>query len=143
MSFRSGTIAAIVLASMALVDGAFAAGTAFTAVLSDDGKTLVYSPCSEDEAAECIAYALDCRGDSSFGEVLRITVMGDPENGPDVRAVARTLLNKPFGGAKVRFHADGSEPHRPMRWERRRNPNPAFRSSAFGSTSSRISKGAR
>jgi hypothetical protein len=81
-----------------------------TAILSEDGKTLSYTPCSEDEAAECITYALDCRSDAGYGDSLRITIMGNIEEGPDVRAIAKRLLDSDFGEMTVRFTFAAGEP---------------------------------
>ena len=81
-----------------------------TAILSDDGMTVSYTPCAEDEATECIVYALDCRSDTGYGDNLRITVMGNTEQGPDVRAIAKRLLDSSYGEMTVRFAFAGREP---------------------------------
>lgn len=74
------------------------------AVLSDDAKTLAYSPCAEDEAEECISYVIHCRGDAGWGSGLAMTLFG-AEKDPDVRKLAKILIDKPFGEAKVGFDA--------------------------------------
>lgn len=72
------------------------------AFLSDDGKTLAYAPCSEEEAAECVSHSIDCRGDGAFGNGLAIGIIGDEEGGgPSVRQLAKALIDKPWGEAKV------------------------------------------
>jgi hypothetical protein len=86
---------------------ALAAGDAMNAMLSEDGKTLRFTPCAEDDAAECLAYALDCRGDGEFGGGLRILVMGNEQEGPNVRTMAKALLDGPFGETRVRFSLAG------------------------------------
>lgn len=86
------------------------AGDAPAPVLSEDGRTLAYTYCSEDEAAECIAYSLDCRGDTTYGDHLRITIMGNTEEGRDVRAIARLLLERDFGQMTARFRLGKGEP---------------------------------
>jgi hypothetical protein len=112
MKLRTRRVAGIILMSVAAApaDAAFAAGQKYTAILSEDARTLSYTPCAAEDAAECIAYALDCRPDDSFGGGLRITIMGEEQEGPDVRALARSLLDKPFGEAKVRFTMAGRPP---------------------------------
>ena len=74
------------------------------AVLSEDGKTLAYTPCAEDESEECISYVLHCRGDAGWGSGLAMTLFGS-EKDPDVRKLAKILIDKPFGEAKVGFDA--------------------------------------
>lgn len=97
------------VASGAVLHPAVAAEDKMTAVLSDDAKTLSYTPCAEDEAAECIAYAIDCRGEGDFGGGLGILVMGNEQDGPKVRSMAKTLLDGPFGETKVRFSLAGGK----------------------------------
>jgi hypothetical protein len=99
--------AAVVIAALALAAAhALGAGKTMTAVLSEDARTLSYTPCSEDEAAECIAYALDCRTDNNFGG-LRVTLMGDEASGPNVRSLAKALLARPFGEARMHVAPKG------------------------------------
>ncbi len=93
------------LAAVVLVQGAPAdAKDRMNAILSDDAKTLAYSPCAEDEAEECISYVLHCRGDAGWGSGLAMTLFG-AEKDPDVRKLAKILIDKPFGEAKVGFDA--------------------------------------
>ena len=108
MTVFSKASARLVLLALAVggASGAYAAGKGFNSILSDDAKTLTYSPCSEEEAAECVAYALDCRADNAFGG-LRVTLMGDEASGPNVRSLAKALLEKPFGEATMRVTPKG------------------------------------
>lgn len=78
------------------------AAAAENAFLSGDGKTIAYAPCSEEEAAECISHTIDCRGDGDLGGGIGIAILGAEEGGgPDARQLARVLIGKPWGGAKV------------------------------------------
>lgn len=95
----------------AIVAAALGAGAAhaekMNSIVGDDGKTLAFTPCSPDESVECISYDLDCRGDGGFGSGLDITVMGLEDGGPSARAMAKALIDKPWGEAKVRFDVGG------------------------------------
>ena len=77
------------------------------AILSDDARTLSYTPCAEDEAAECISYEIDCRGDTGFGDSLSMLIFGAGDD-PDVRSLAKSLIDKPYGEASVSFDVGGS-----------------------------------
>jgi hypothetical protein len=79
-----------------------AAAETLNSVLADDGKTLAYTPCEAEESAECVSHALHCRGDEGFGYGLAMTVIGAGDD-PDVRKLARILIDKPYGEAKVAF----------------------------------------
>ena len=77
------------------------------AILSDDARTMSYTPCAEEDAAECISYEIDCRGDTGFGDTLSMLIFGAGDD-PDARALAKTLIDKPFGEASVSFDVSGS-----------------------------------
>lgn len=75
-----------------------------TSHLSEDSKTLFYTPCDSEEWGECISMSLNCRGDSGFGDAMDIIITGGPEpEGPDVRKLAKTLIDKAFGETQVPF----------------------------------------
>lgn len=94
------TTLALMLALVAAPVGA----ETFTGMLSDDGKTISYTPCSLEDSAECISHALDCRGDDAFGNGLAMTLLGgSSENPPDTRKLGKALIDKPFGEAVVTF----------------------------------------
>src|SRR5688572_19667785 len=81
---------------------AAAADEKLTSHLSEDGKTLAYTPCGEEEWGECISHSLNCRGDSGFGDGLQLIVSGaETPPGPDVRSLGKQLIDKPLGGATV------------------------------------------
>lgn len=72
--------------------------------LDGDSKTLFYTPCPEGEWGECITMSLHCRGDSGFGDALDLIITGAPApDGPDVRKMAKALIDQPFGEARVSF----------------------------------------
>jgi hypothetical protein len=72
--------------------------------LAEDGKTLFYTPCPEEEWGECVTMSLHCRGDSGFGDALDLVITGGPApDGLDVRKMAKTLIDQPFGEARVPF----------------------------------------
>lgn len=100
-------MSAVVLAAM-LWPG-LAQAEKMNSILGEDGKTLSFTPCGLDEASECIAYDMDCRGDGGFGSGLSIAVLGAEEGGPNARAMAKTLIDKPWGEAKVQFEIAGNE----------------------------------
>lgn len=80
----------------------------FTSMLSDDGKTVSYTPCSVEDAAECISHDINCRGDDGFGDGLAMILLGaSSENPPDTRKLAKALIDKEFGEAKVKFTVAG------------------------------------
>lgn len=80
----------------------------FVSMLSDDAKTLSYSPCSEEDSAECISHDLHCRGDDGFGDGLAMTVLGGASKAAsDVRKLGKALIDKPLGEANVRFTVGG------------------------------------
>jgi hypothetical protein len=98
-----------VLASMAvaltlLSPPALAAEEKLFSHLAEDGKTLFYTPCPEEEWGECVTMSLHCRGDSGFGDALDLVITGGPApDGLDVRKMAKTLIDQPFGEARVPF----------------------------------------
>lgn len=98
-------LAATILAAV-LGTGA-AQAEKMNSIVGDDGKTLSFTPCALDDAAECIAYDMDCRGDGGFGSGLSINVSGAEEGGPNARAMAKALIDKPWGEAKVQFSVGG------------------------------------
>ena len=88
---------------------ALAQNASQSAFLSDDGKTLAYAPCAEEEAAECVSHSLNCRGDSGFGNSLAFSLLGGTSDpAPDIRKLATALIARPFGEAKIRFILGGS-----------------------------------
>lgn len=97
----------IVLLSILVVSALVRIGPAqatetMNAILSDDARTLAYSPCAGEEVAECISYDINCRNDTEFGDTLAMLVFGADED-PNTRTLAKTLIDKPFGEASVRF----------------------------------------
>jgi hypothetical protein len=102
MTFRSAAYAAATLALLTLP--AVAADEKLISHLAEDNKTLFYTPCAEEEWGECISMSLHCRGDSGFGDALDIIITGGPAPaGPDVRKMAKTLIDKAFGETNVPF----------------------------------------
>lgn len=77
-----------------------AQGTKLHSILSDDGKDIAYTPCDPEEATECIAHDISCRGSEEFGDGLAITLMG-AGNDPDARKLASALLARDYGKAVV------------------------------------------
>jgi hypothetical protein len=76
----------------------------FTSLLSEDGRTLAYTPCAADEASECVSHDLNCRGDDGFGDGLAMTLLGaSSESGPDTRKLAKALIDRDWGEARVDF----------------------------------------
>jgi hypothetical protein len=69
-------------------------------ILADDGKDIAYTPCDPEEAAECIAHVISCRGSEEFGDGFAITLMGAQDN-PDARKLASALLARDYGKALV------------------------------------------
>lgn len=94
-------LAATILAA-ALGTGA-ARAEKMNSIIGEDGKTLSFTPCSPDEAAECIAYEMNCSG----GSGVDINVSGAEEGGPNARTMAKALIDKPWGEAKVQFSVGG------------------------------------
>jgi hypothetical protein len=87
----------------------------FTGILSDDARTIAYTPCSAEDAAECISHVIDCRGDGAFGNGMAMTLLGaSSENPPDVRKLAKALLDKEWGEAKVTFTIGGKAVELPV-----------------------------
>jgi hypothetical protein len=77
-----------------------AQGAKLHSILSDDGKGIAYTPCSPEEASECIAHDISCRGNAEFGDGFSIALMG-AGNDPDVRKLAAALLGRDYGKALV------------------------------------------
>lgn len=101
-------LTAILLLSASQVQAQAAPLSAF---LSDDGKTLTYAPCAEDEAAECVSHSISCEDSSGFGNGLELVVLGgasDPS--PDIRKLATALIARPFGEARIGFVLAGATP---------------------------------
>lgn len=93
---------------------AFALATApagaetFTGILSDDAKTIAYTPCSVEDSAECISHEFNCRGDDGYGNGTAMTLLGaSSDNSPDIRKLATALIGKEWGQAKVAFSVGG------------------------------------
>lgn len=105
MTLRS---AARVTATLALLTlPAIAAEEKLISHLAEDGKTLFYTPCSGEEWSECVSMSLHCRGDSGFGDALDIIITGGPAPaGPDVRKMAKTLIDQALGETHVPFIID-------------------------------------
>lgn len=78
----------------------------------DNPKAIAYTPCEpNEEAGECIAYILSCESSEAFGSGLELMIIGQgtpDDNGPDTRAIARTLLDKPYGESKFSFDLNGT-----------------------------------
>jgi hypothetical protein len=75
----------------------------------EDGKTIFYTPCNPGEdASECIVYMITCQPNEVFGTGLELTVIGQGEGEqPDIQALARPFLEKPYGEQKLAFAIDG------------------------------------
>lgn len=75
----------------------------------EDGKTIFYTPCEPGEdASECIVYLITCQPNGVFGTGLELTVVGQGEGEePDIQALARTFLEKPYGEQKLAFAIGG------------------------------------
>lgn len=100
MTLRALASTAAALAALSLP--ALAAEEKLFSHLADDNKTLFYTPCSE--WGECVEMSLHCRGDSGFGDALELVITGGPApSGLDVRKLAKTLIDQPFGEARVSF----------------------------------------
>lgn len=98
------SVAAVVLSA----SSAPAQQTALYSFLSEDAKTLAYSPCLEEESVECVSHVLDCRADAGFGDAMVLTFLGGTlEGAPDTRKLATGLISKPYGEAKLAFVVDG------------------------------------
>lgn len=103
MTFRFSaffTTAVIVCSSSALAQSK----EPLTSHLSEDGRTLSYTPCESEEWGECISHSLHCRGDGGFGDGLAMVITGAAAPaGPDVRKMAKDLIDKPLGESAVPF----------------------------------------
>lgn len=75
----------------------------------EDGKTIFYTPCDPGEdASECLVYMISCRPNEVFGTGLELTVISQGEGEqPDIQALARPFLEKPYGEQKLVFTIGG------------------------------------
>lgn len=91
--------AILIVAPAMLATGSAATEERLTSHLSEDGKTISYSPCGEEEFAECVTHTMDCRDGR-----LSLTALGiiGPD-GPDIAGMAKTLIGQPFGDAQAHF----------------------------------------
>lgn len=93
--------------SIALASAPAGAET-FSGILSDDARTIAYTPCSVEDAAECISHDINCRGDGNFGNGMAMTLLGaSSDNAPDIRKLGKALLDREWGEAKVAFTVGG------------------------------------
>ena len=109
MNKRSWRIAAFAVVFAAAVPAGAMAAEKIIGVLSEDSRILSYTPCAAEDAAECISYTIDCVGADGSPGNLGIYIFGNEQSGPKVRVLAKTLIDKPYDEAKVRFSLAGGQ----------------------------------
>lgn len=110
MSLRHRLPAGLLAMTLLLPAGLCAArADTISAMPDEDGKTIAYTPCQPGEdAAECIVYMITCQPNGVFGTGLELSVVGQGSaEQPDILAIARAFLDKPYGEKKLGFTVGG------------------------------------
>ncbi|EAB6718286.1 hypothetical protein BZU93_26215 [Salmonella enterica subsp. enterica] len=98
---------------LALAGPAAAEGDALSLMLSDEDQTIAYTPCApNEEAGECLVHILTCNPSDAYGSGLELLVIGQGGDAsgkpdPDILAMARSQLEKPYGEARLHFSVGG------------------------------------
>lgn len=102
----------VVAGALIVAGPALAQGEKISMLPGDDPKVIAYAPCApSEEAGECISHVLSCTSNDRYGDGLELMVIGQgggPGTQPDIPAMARNLLDKRYGHAKLRLMVGGA-----------------------------------
>jgi hypothetical protein len=82
--------------------------------MSAEHPRLAFAHCPEDDSwQECVSHYLECVGKPP--QQLSLVIWGDEKNGPDVRKIAKSLLDAPWQQASFTLLPSGGQAKEEMR----------------------------